>query len=172
MLVRKSISSMISDMDCRIHLAAWTGLTLAPEAGDFCGFMLKIFCIILDKHIFSGIINISKDTKKINERMRKMSVKGYAKKTAKKTARRRAKGVARGTATYVKYMVAYAVMAAIGGAILTFLAGYGIELPLDKVAVSAIAYFLVGTLVMHRRFTVGRAIKLGRGLGVIPRKMW
>ena len=90
-----------------------------------------------------------------------MTVKGYAKKTARKGGR----AVVKGTANYVKYMVAYAIMAAIGGAILAFLASYGIELPLDKVAVSAIVYFAVGTIVLHRRLSVGRVIKLGRGLG-------
>lgn len=98
--------------------------------------------------------------------MRKMSIKSKAKKTARKAGRT----AVRGTVSYVKYMAAYAVMAAFGGFVLATLASYGIELPVDAVAVSAIAYFAVGTLVLHRRLSAGRLIKLGRGLGVIPRK--
>ena len=97
-----------------------------------------------------------------------MTVKNTAKRTARKAGRR----VVKGTASYVKYMAAYAVMAAIGAAIIAALAEYGIELPLDALAVSAIAYFAVGSLVMHRKITVGRIIKLGRGLGILPRKMF
>ena len=93
-----------------------------------------------------------------------MTAKSIAKKTTRKTAK--------GAASYVKYMAAYAAMAALGAFIVSQLAAFGIELPLHKAAIGAIAYFAVGTLVLHRKLSVGRVIKLGRGLGVLPKKLF
>ena len=92
--------------------------------------------------------------------------------TAKRMAKKTNKTIAKGTANYIKYMIAYSLMAAAGAFVVSQFSAFGIELPLNTIAIGAIAYFAVGTFVLHRKLTIGRVIKLGRGLGILPKKLF